>query len=410
MIGVHQPRYLVDQDNARVLKHINRLFIRFPVVNDADFRLARMFQVESWPTAVILDTEGAIAGIYPGSGRRAEFESKIQSLLEDAAARDARNFEPMPQARKPEPNSTLSFPTGIALSDNAIYVADTGRNRVLELSPEGRLQRTFGSGNAGLFDGRLTEAGFNAPTGLALSRDQLFVADTGNHALRRIRLLSGEVDTLAGTGRLSTGLLDSGLARVTSLASPMGLAAHQERLYIGMAGLHQLWAYDFQTQSLSVVAGNGREELVDGFGEFASFSQPVCLSLGKDALYIADPGLNSIRSLRLVDGSITTPIEGTAFEEGDVDGVGAQARIAGARALAFDLARGVLWILDSVNGKLKVYAPAKAELKTLKLNYNLQEPAGIAVRGNELWILNTHAHELLKLDLKTGKLSRVNVT
>ena len=69
----------------------------------------------------------------------------------------------------------------------------------------------------------------------------------------------------------------------------------------------------------------------------------------------------------------------------------------------------MLWIADSYNNKIKVYSPSKNEVKTLNVNYRMQEPAGLCLADNALWISNQNAHELLRLDLKTGKLSRIGV-
>jgi thiol-disulfide isomerase/thioredoxin len=408
IVGVHQPRYQAECDPARLLKTLNRWFFKYPTVNDRELVLARWFGVTAWPTAVLLDAEGKLTGIYPGTGRRAEIEARVAVLLEDAATRDVRTFEATPTARKPEARAALSFPTALAASDSAVYVAETGRNRVLELAPDGRIMRVFGSGNAGFYDGRNNEAGFNGPTALALGRDVLYVADTGNHALRRIRLMSGEVETIAGTGKPASGPPEAGLPRTIALSSPSGLAMGNDKLYIAMAGMHQIWVLDLTTQSLGPWVGSGREEQLDGYGEFSAFNLPMGLSVGKDALYVADAGGNSLRAVRLSDGAVSTLVEGNPFEEGDQDG-GLPARLAGPKAVAADPGRNVVWIADSINGKLKLHALGKAETKTLNLNYALNDPHGLALGAGHLWLCNTNHHELLKLDLKTGKLLRVAV-
>lgn len=408
IVGVHVPRYQVELDPARVLKTLNRWYFKYPTISDREHVLARWFGVQSWPTAVLLDAEGRLNGIYPGTGRRAEIEARIAVLLDDAASRDIRTFEATPTARKPEARAALSFPTALVASDSAIYVAETGRNRIIELSPEGRILRIFGSANAGFFDGRNVEAGFNGPTALALGREVLYVADTGNHALRRIRLLTGEVETIAGNGKPASGPPEAGLPRTLALSSPTGLALTADKLYIAMAGMHQIWVLDLHAQSLGPWVGSGREDQLDGFGEFAAFAVPMGLSVGKDALFVADSGGNSIRAVRLADGAVSTLVEGQMFEEGDRDG-GLPARVAGPKAVAADSARNVVWIVDSLNGKLKLHALGKAETKTLNLNYPLNDPHGISLGGGNLWLCNTNAHELLKLDMKTGKLLRVAV-
>jgi sugar lactone lactonase YvrE len=78
-------------------------------------------------------------------------------------------------------------------------------------------------------------------------------------------------------------------------------------------------------------------------------------------------------------------------------------------AIHADSARKMLWIADTLNHRLRAYSLLKGELKTLNLNYELQAPAGVCVAQQAIWITNTDAHELLKLDLKTGRLSRLPI-
>jgi len=92
-------------------------------------------------------------------------------------------------------------PTGIAIdSAGNIYVADTGNDTVRRIGSDGTVSTIAGaSGAAGFSDGQGAAARFNAPAGLAFDRlGNLYVADTGNHAIRRIAP-SGLVSTVIGT-------------------------------------------------------------------------------------------------------------------------------------------------------------------------------------------------------------------
>src|SRR5262249_42557024 len=135
-----------------------------------------------------------------GEGRRAEADALIGRLLDEAAGKDQRVYETSVAQVRPEPRMPLQFPSKLMVYGNSLWIADSGRNRVLECSLEGRILRQFGSGNPGFLDAREKDATFNTPLGLARLGDVLYVADTGNHALRRVRLLTGEVETVAGTG------------------------------------------------------------------------------------------------------------------------------------------------------------------------------------------------------------------
>ena len=411
VLGVHTPKHPAEAEDEVVLKTANFWHLRHPVANDREWILWRQFGIESWPSAALLDHDGKLVAVFAGEGRRAEIESKIQEILEKAAEADRRSYESAPVARKPEPRTALRFPTRIVASASHLYIADSGFNRILEVGFDGRIDRQFGSGNPGHWDARGADAGFRDPVGLAVWKDYLFVADTGNHAIRRVRLVSGDIETLAGNGACERpNATEFAQPKSTPLASPTDIAVLNDRLYIAMAGLHQIWQLDLGRNILGVFAGNGREDAVDGSGSFSSFAQPTALALSNDSLYVLDAATSALRSLRLYDGRVSTLVGGGEFSEGNSDGPATMARMCHPTAIHADLARGVLWIADTLNHKLRVYGLAKNELKTLNVNYKLQSPSGVCVAQGAVWIANTAAHEILKLDLKTGRLARLPIT
>lgn len=411
ILGIHTPKHPAEAEDDNVLKMANRWHLRHPVANDREWLLWRQLGIQAWPTVVLLDHEARVVGIYQGDGRKAELEVRIQEILDKAAEADRRSYDPAPVARKPEPRSPLRFPTRIVASPTHLYVADSGYNRILELGFEGNITRQFGSGNPGHWDARGTEAGFRDPVGLALWKDQLFVADAGNHSIRRVRLVSGDVETLAGNGTCDRPTApDIAQPRSTPMASPLDIAVLNDRLYIAMAGVHQIWQLDLGRGSLGLFAGNGREDGVDGTGSFCSLAQPSGLAVTADTLYVLDAASSSLRSVRFADGRVSTLVPGGLFSDGSADGLGIAARMCHPTAVHADVARGVLWIADTFNHKLRVYSMAKAELKTVNLNYPLRSPAGVCVAQQAVWIANTNAHEILKLDLKTGRLARLPIT
>lgn len=94
----------------------------------------------------------------------------------------------------------FSFPTGIAVAiDGTVYVSDTNNNLIRRVSPGGVVTTVAGvPAIAGHQDGSGTAALFNQPTGLGIdSAGNLYVADTGNSVIRKITP-AGAVTTLAG--------------------------------------------------------------------------------------------------------------------------------------------------------------------------------------------------------------------
>lgn len=414
LIGVHVPRFPAETEDAMVLKHINRNYVRHPVLNDRQHRLYRSFGLPGLPATVLLDAHGRIHGVYPGEGRGNELELSIDTLIREA--RDARilvSTPPFSPPRRPEPKAALSFPCGLAASEQRLYIADSGRNRVLECTFDGVVTRRFGCGNAGLWDGVEHECGMQLPQALCVAGDRLYVADTGNQVIRRVHLISGQVETMIGNGHLGREPRPHlSEARELPLSFPLGLAVAQERLYLAMSGVHQIWSFGLglNPAQFGVPSGNGRIGSDDGYADQASFFEPQALAASRDTLYVLDSGSGALRAIRIADGIVNTLLTGDPHDQGDADGPSGVARMQYPRAMAFDAQRGVLWIADSYNGKLKVYSIVKRELKTLSLNYRFSNPGGLAVGNGALFIADTDAHELLRLDLKTGRMARLNFT
>ena len=91
----------------------------------------------------------------------------------------------------------LQHPLGIAASGDRLFIADTYNHRIKVLDPASRKVKAFaGSGKPGSEDGAAGKAQFYEPGGLSVTSQALYVADTNNHAIRRVSLTTGQVDTI----------------------------------------------------------------------------------------------------------------------------------------------------------------------------------------------------------------------
>lgn len=91
----------------------------------------------------------------------------------------------------------LQHPLGVAWADGRIVVADSYNNKLKLIEPEARSAATLaGTAAPGFRDGEASQAAFNEPGGVCVLGSQAFVADTNNHALRRVELASGLVATV----------------------------------------------------------------------------------------------------------------------------------------------------------------------------------------------------------------------
>lgn len=316
-----------------------------------------------------------------------------------------------------EENRLLRFPSKVLLvPGNRLFVADAGHHRLLELalSADGTrasTNRIFGDGLPGFLDGPAREARFNDPHGMTFWRGKLYVADTGNHAVRCIDLESGTVRTIAGTGVKATSRVPSGAAASeTSLRSPWAVWADGESLLVALAGSHQI-AVIVGEERIGPFAGNGQEALVDGGRDVASFNQPSDLAEGMDQIFVADAEASAIRAITIEDEPRVSTLVGQGlFEFGDVDGEGAEVRLQHPTGIAFH--QGLVYVADSYNHKIKTLDPTTGRTETLIgtgvsgsgdgpfRQAELYQPDGLTVESGLLYIADTNNHSIRVANLE----------
>ncbi|MET0225596.1 MAG: hypothetical protein ABW187_04070, partial [Dokdonella sp.] len=339
---------------------------------------------------------------------RDEIDARIAALLEEGVRSDQRIYEASPQVARPEPLAPLAFPSGVWVDARHAYVCDSGHHRVLECTHEGRIMRTFGSANAGHLDGSSSQACFDTPTGIAGDGRSLYVADAGNHAIRRIKLSDGTIDTVLGTGRPGRPRPHGEESERTALNTPLDLAVLGDDLYIAVAGQHQIWKLDLVVHEVCVLAGSGELGLVDGAAAQASFAQPSALAIAGRQLVVADAAASALRFVGVDDGQVETALGSGLYEFGDVGGVRADVRLQNPLGVATDM-RGTIYIADSYNHSIKLMNRKSGSTRPLRLDYRLHEPRGLSLHGNLLWLANTNLHEIACIDLMSGLARRVPV-
>lgn len=408
VFGVHCPKYPAQCEREALLRAVNRHGLRHAVVSDPAFRLWQDYRIEAWPSVAVIDTEGGLAAVFAGEGRQAEIDACIARLLDEAALRDQRVFAPEVPAMRPEPAQALSFPAGLLADERTLYIADSGHHCVLECDLDGRVRRRFGSGSAAFIDGDQDVASFHDPRGLARRGDALYVADRGNHAVRRIDLRRGKVDTVLGTGRAGRSRPQAAEPRATTLNTPLALAVVGDALFVAVAGQHQIWRLDLAAGSVSVLAGSGELDLVDGALAAARLAQPSGLAAHGRHLLVADAAASALRQLDLDNGQVRTLIGHGLYEFGNASGPCDTTRLQNPLAVVVD-PHGLAYVADSYNHAIKRVDCRSGETHALRLAHRLHEPAALALAGERLWIANTNRHEIVCVDLGDGAVRRVAV-
>jgi thiol-disulfide isomerase/thioredoxin len=435
VVGVHSAKFQAERGVDQLRDAVARLDIGYPVVDDAAHGLWAQYAVRAWPTVVVIDPAGYVVATYPGEFLADELAPQIGALLDAFAARGQFDQQPLDAVLPVRAaQSPLRFPSKLLHAPpDRLFVADTGNHRVLELrlsadADTATIVRAFGSGTAGLRDGVCGDAALHAPRGLALHTHgqppTLYIADSGNHAVRAVDLHSGAVRTIAGTGEKAHGRIGGGQARAISLRSPWALAALGTRLLVAMAGSHQLWALD-DDALLVHFAGMGYEALVDGPLLAAGFNQPSDIGYADNMLFIADVEASAIRAVALQTGFVTTLIGQGLWAWGDADGVGDAARLQHPQGLVATPSEAtgevLVYIADTYNHKIKQLVPATRRVTTLCggdapgqndglfATASLNEPDGLAWGAGRLYIADTNNHAVRVAELQTGTLQTLAI-
>ncbi len=189
----------------------------------------------------------------------------------------------------------FSDPWGVAIGGGVVFVADAGdNNRILYRGLDGGFQLLAG-GREGFADGMGAHAAFNTPSGIALDRHgNLYVADTGNHAIRKVTP-QGQVTTLAGNG--SPGFAD-GPAAQARFDGPMGVAVDADgRVYVADTWNDRIRVIEPDGR-VRTLAGGERPGWQDGAGVQARFDTPTDLAFDAHGnLWVADLQNNALRTV-----------------------------------------------------------------------------------------------------------------
>jgi thiol-disulfide isomerase/thioredoxin len=399
VVGVHSPKFAHEAEHGAVADAVERYGVEHPVLDDPELATWKQYAVRAWPTLVVIDPEGYVVAQHAGEGHVHAIERLVGELEDEHAAKGTLRRGDGPYvAPEPEP-TVLRFPgKAVPLPGGTFLVSDTTRHQLVELAADGEsVLRRIGAGTRGFADGTAGTATFNEPQGLAVLDDgSVVVADTVNHALRRLDLATGEVTTLAGTGRQWwRGSPTSGPAREVDLSSPWDVAWWRGRVWIAMAGVHQLWAYDPRDGTVAVTAGTTNEGLVDGPGDQAWFAQPSGLAATDERLWLADSETSALRWVD-PDGSVHTAVGAGLFDFGHRDGPAAQALLQHPLGVTA-LPDGSVAVSDTYNHALRRYDPATGEVTTLATD--LREPSDAVLAGDDIVVVESARHRLTRLRL-----------
>ncbi|MCU0239247.1 MAG: IPT/TIG domain-containing protein [Pyrinomonadaceae bacterium] len=243
------------------------------------------------------------------------------------------------QARFNNPNGVAVF------NDGTVYVADSGNHSIRKILANGTVSTFAGNGTQGFQDGQGNAATFNNPNGIAIDNSgNLYVADTGNSAVRKIDT-SGNVVTLAGDG--TVGSNHSPNARFNGLA---GVTVDGANVYVYIADGQNHTIRRFDTSGNVLTIAGSLRGFADGTPNDSRFANPNGIAFdGNGRLIISDTVNSLIRSVS--PNSDVSTVAG-AGEYGSTDGVGNVAKFRLPKGIAVSRSSAI-FVADSGNQTLR---------------------------------------------------------
>lgn len=424
VIGVHSAKFTNESDTRNIREAILRYDIEHPVINDFRFELWDQYAVRAWPSFILIDPTGKIVGSTSGEGIYEALDGLLSELIIYWKGKGLLKEERMQFTLESDiyaHDHILRFPAKIVADsiNNRLFISDSNNDRILIIDPTGQVIDSIGSGITGKQDGSFSTATFYRPMGMAYDavENRLFIADLENHTIRLANFNNRTVTTIAGTGSQANGRIGSGIAKQMALNSPWDLEWNNGKLFIAMAGSHQIFTFDMANGILSPFAGNGRENIVDGMALDACLAQPSGLSYFNDKLYFADSEVSAIRVIE--NGRVKTLSGRGLFDFGDSDGDASVALLQHPLGVLFS--EGILYIADTYNNRIKVWDFEDGTMRTIAGNglsgnidgrsqdASFNEPNDIAMLNGKLYITDTNNHIIRCFDIKTGMVSTLEL-
>lgn len=285
-------------------------------------------------------------------------------------------------------------PIDIAVSgEGVLYVLDSGNHRIRTISAEGFVE-TFAGGNSGAQDGYRTGAGFSRPESLALAADgTIYVADTGNHTIRKIAP-DGMVTTFAGQAGVS-GTAD-GTGADARFNSPAGIAVDAAgNVYVSDTENYVIRKITPAGEVSTLAGMSGLSGSSDGSGSAARFLQPRGLDVDSAGnIYVNDYRDEAIRKITPA-GFVTTLTTGLSY----------------GRGVTVDKKSGNIFATDTGHHLIKKITPAGsatvfagADVSTKSLDgigtdAQFNSPEGLVLASNgDIFVADKNGHVIRKVD------------
>jgi hypothetical protein len=227
---------------------IDKFHLDFPIIFDKDSNISNFFQ--SNHNFILLDKKGEIYNKYQKTDLT-KLKQDLTDLISNKTNFAQENFKiPYQQIT---PSYILSAPKFIDNYKSNLIIANSGHNNLIISSLNGRIKKKIGSKISGFKNGDINESQFNFPQSFAISDNIIYVSDSGNNAIRKIDLKNDEVSTIIGSGNKGSYLKGTISAKKANLWFPtdIALSSDKKNLIIVNSGAKQILSYNFKKKTLS---------------------------------------------------------------------------------------------------------------------------------------------------------------
>ena len=301
----------------------------------------------------------------------------------------------------------FNLPQGITIDGRNLYVADLSNHTIRKIEiATGSVSTIAGlAGKKGSADGKGSAARFNRPFGITTDGNLLYVTDSNNHSVRQIVINSGKVTTLAGrTGE--SGRADN-VGKDARFFIPEGITTDGSHLYIADTHNHAVRMIKISSGEVTTIAGtSGTPGFLNDVGIKSQFYFPKGITTDGKNLYVADFGNHLIRKIVLKNGLVST-LAGVAIIEGaNMDqenyrfnypsGITSDGRY--------------LYVADTLNRTIRRVSIASGEVSLVAgkvdmegvadgqgLDARFKYPVGIATDGSSLYVTDANSHTIRRV-------------
>ncbi len=298
------------------------------------------------------------------------------------------------------------------------------------LALAGDVTTSAGDGTGGAVDCTVGHgAAFDFPEGIATDGESIFIADSGNHTIRKMAISTGAVTTVAGSA-YAPGAVDCTVAAGARFNFPSGITADGINLYVADTNNHSIRKIAVSTGAASTIAGDSNfAGYSDGVGTAAHFNYPRGITVAGTDLYVADGDNHLIRKVEIATGAVTTIAgDNSAFPPvpGYSDGRGTAAKFAWPSGITTDGTN--LYVADTDNHLIRKIVIRTGDVTTVAGdNANIPpyggdpppyadgvgsaarfaSPAGIATDGTNLYVADTGNNLVRKLAIATRAVTTI---